>query len=140
MFSIMGIGRLQLQGQLGQKFKWTLKTLPGCVGYDRTGRQVRRQVLRRRQVQRRSEMSQHLQKMHLPLRQGRLRVRFEVTGFDTNWESLKGTHHVGNTLWGVVTALLDWHERLTAELAKKPQNTPVDEPLQGLFVEAWVDE
>jgi hypothetical protein len=84
-------------------------------------------------------MAYQSDKLHKPMRQGRLRVRFEVTGFDTNWESLKGVHHTGTTLWGVVTALLDWHDRLTAELARLPQNVGVDVPLQGLLVEAYTD-
>jgi len=85
-------------------------------------------------------MSQHSDKLHKPLRAGRIRIRFEVTGFDTNWESLRGVHHVGTTLWGVVTALLDWHDRLVAEAHRLPQNVAPDVPLQGLLVEAYTDE
>jgi hypothetical protein len=85
-------------------------------------------------------MSLQSDKLHKPLRQGRITIRLEIQGFDANWESLKGVHHVGNTMWGVVTALLDWHDRLVAEVAQMPGNTPVNFPLQGLLLEAFTDE
>ena len=54
------------------------------------------------------------ERLHEPLRIGRLRLVFTVQGFDKDWSELKGVRHTGNTLWPLVRELTLWQHGSSA--------------------------